>query len=727
MKGNRYRQVIRNEDQTRRPAPGLGHLIGEEVGDALGYGLRHDLDPGAGDNAFFRTRSSASDGEESRVYGEHPTLRDVEISQTTRPIVVFIAYVICAVGIEREYDLALSTWRPRRLAGKLVAWMRGWRGTGLRAYQSWIKRFDAVTPELRAALVADISRWPSRPLISVIMPSYNIDPRWLSQAIDSVRNQIYPHWELCISDDASTNLEIRPLLEEYAARDPRIRVTFRAENGHISVNSNAALDLANGDYIALLDADDLLSEDALFWVGREIVLHPEADLIFSDEDKIDEHGTRFDPFFKSAWNPALMLSQNAFCHLGIYRRRLVENVGRFRKGYEGSQDHDLVLRCAAKTTPDRIRHIPRVLYHWRALPSSTATEISAKSYAWEAGRRAIADYLHHIGASATVNSAARIYYQVDYEMPRPARFVSLVIPTILSGSIPAKCIQSVLSRSSYQNFELLILAHANHVRAGEKDPQFARILADGRVRIVEHAQSPFNFSSVCNLGASSSRGDILCFLNDDVEVITQEWIEKLVARVSLEGVGAAGPMLYYPSSRIQHAGVILGLGGVADHAFKHMRRGNVGPFGRGGLEQDYSCVTAACIVIRRKAFEDVGGFDEALPVAFNDVDFCIKLRRSGARIIWTPTVEMYHHESLTFGHHDAPARRAQFQHDVRLMRERWGGVLDSDPCYNPNLGVMPGSVFSLAWPPRFPDAMQIVDGLGRTSISRTSQLTPIGT
>jgi len=605
----------------------------------------------------------------------------------------------------------------------LASWLREWRGTGRRAYQSWIKGFDDVTPELRQAMAADVSRWPSRPLISVIMPSYNIDPKWMSQAIDSVRKQIYPNWELCISDDASTITGIRPLLEHYAALDTRIHVTFRSENGHISVNSNTALDLASGNYIALMDADDLLSEDALFWVGREIAIHPEVDLIFSDEDKIGEDGKRFDPYFKPAWNPALMLSQNAFCHFGVYRRSLVEEVGRFRKGYEGAQDYDLVLRCAAKTTSDCIRHIPRVLYHWRALPSSTAAETSIKSYAWDAGRRAIADYLEQTGIRARVEPALGVFYQVDYEAPRPPPLVSLVVPTTLAGATPAKCILSALSKSTYENFELLILAHANHIRAAEKNPEFAQILTDGRVRIIEYAKTPFNFSAVSNLGARSARGDRLCFLNDDVEVITEDWLERLVARVSLDGVSAAGAMLYYPADRIQHAGVILGLGGVADHAFKHRRRGYHGPFGRGGLEQDYSCVTAACVLIRRKAFDDVGGFDESLPVAFNDVDLCIKLRRSGGRIIWTPTVEMYHHESLTFGHHDAPERRAQFQHDVRLMRERWNDVLDSDPCYNPNLGIMPGSVFSLAWPPRLPDPMQVVTGLAGTSISRTSQLT----
>jgi GT2 family glycosyltransferase len=619
---------------------------------------------------------------------------------------------------------ALRPFVPARIS----AWARSWRDTQRRAYHKsayhkWIRQFDVVTAEIRRAMAAEIARWPSRPLISVIMPSYDIDPKWMSQAIDSVRNQIYPHWELCISDDASTIAGIRALLEQYAARDPRIRVTFRTENGHISVNSNTALDLASGDYIALLDADDLLSEDALFWVGREIAIHPDVDLIFSDEDKLDEQGRRFDPYFKQAWNPALMLSQNAFSHLGVYRRSLVEAIGRFRQGYEGSQDYDLVLRCAARTTPDRIRHIPLVLYHWRALPKSTAAAISAKTYAWEAGRRAIADYLRGQRINARVEPALGTFYRLEYDVPRPLPLVSIIVPTTLSGAIPLKCIRSVLSKSRYENFELLILAQTTNLRAARTDQDFISLCSNPRVRVVEYDETPFNFSSVNNLGVRSSRGQLLCFLNDDVEVITEDWLEQLVARVSLEGVGAAGVMLYYPSNCIQHAGVILGIGGVAGPAFNNRPRGYAGPFGRAALEQDYSCVTAACLLVRRAVFDHAGGFDESLPAAFNDVDLCIKIRQQGSRIIWTPHAEMYHYESLTFGHPSSTARRVQFKLDVQLIRTRWHDVLDSDPCYNPNFDTMPGAVFSFAQPPRLPAPMNVVTAVELISISRTSQLT----
>jgi O-antigen biosynthesis protein len=611
------------------------------------------------------------------------------------------------------YDRALSL-EPNLVA----AWLeRGKSET--RAYRKWIEAYDLITPGLRSLLAVDIAKWPTQPLISVIMPSYNIDPKWMIGAIESVRSQIYPYWELCISDDASTTPGIRPLLEGYAAREPRIRVTFRSENGHISVNSNAALALANGDYVALMDADDVLSEDALFWMAREIMLHPEADLFFSDEDKIDQEDTRFEPYFKSAWNPALMLSHNAFSHLGVYRRRLVEEAGRFREGYEGSQDYDLVLRCAAKTTADRIRHIPRVLYHWRTLPNSTAAALSAKPYAWEAGRSAISDHLQDARIDALVKPALGGFYQVDYSPPKPLPLVSVLVPSKLDRPLTVKCLASLLRQTTYGNFELVVLVQAEHLEAVTSNPDVAVLLSHSRVRCANHDEVPFNFSRVNNLGVRAARGDLLCFVNDDIEVINKGWLERLVARVMLDGVGAAGPMLYYPSDSIQHAGFVLGVGGIADQAFKGRPRGYHGTFGRGALEQDYSAVTAACMLVRRKVFEQVGGFDETLPVAFNDLDLCMRIRQTGARIVWTPTVEMYHHESLTFGHDDSAARSDQFRND---MWERWRDVLEGDPYYSPNFSLVRGSMFSLAWPPRVPSPQRLVTDCTKVSISRTSQL-----
>ena len=590
-------------------------------------------------------------------------------------------------------------------------------------YQHWLRSYSLVDLAMRARLAAGVGRLAARPLISVIMPSYNVDPKFMRAAIDSVRRQIYPFWELCISDDASTLEGVRALLEDCAAEDDRIQVTFRASNGHISANSNSALELARGDYVALMDADDVLPEDALFWVAHEIALNPDVDLIFTDEDKIDEAGRRFDPYFKAAWNPALMLAQNAFCHLGVFRRSLVEQVGRFREGYEGAQDHDLVLRCADASMPDRIRHIPRVLYHWRASRHSTAASLASKPYAAQAGRRTIEDHLRRNDIKGRVETTAGSFYQVVYTIPDPLPRVSIIVPTTLRNRVVPRCLRSVLEKTRYGNFELVLVATKPDLAAGSAQVKFARLLRDPRVRTLDYEPSAFNFSWVNNFGAAETRGELLCFLNDDIEAISPDWLAQLVARVGLEGVAAAGPMLYYPSTLIQQAGVLLGVGGVADHAFRNEECGQIGYFARAALEQDYTCLTAACLLVRRESFEAVGGFDVALPTAFNDVDFCIRLRRAGMRIIWTPTAQMYHYESLTFGAHDSAGRAGQFDHDIDAMRSRWRDILDNDPSYNPNLSLDSKRQFQLTAPPRTVFGLSDVGG-GRhdRAISRTSVL-----
>jgi O-antigen biosynthesis protein len=565
-------------------------------------------------------------------------------------------------------------------------------------YDRWISKYDTFTETARRRIRADIARWPRRPLISVVMPVYNTDPRWLRAAIRSVQTQLYSNWELCISDDASTLEGVQDLLLDFARRDSRIRVCLRERNGNISANSNDALSLASGEFVALMDSDDALAEHALYWVAKEIVAHPDVDLIYSDEDKVDEQGRRFDPYFKSDWNPALMLSQNAFCHLGVFRKKLIETVGGFRAGLEGSQDHDLVLRCALETSPERIRHIPRILYHWRAIESSAAAKRGVKPHAWQAGRRAIEKYLAKRGLRATVGRAPLEQYQVEYELPLPHPRVSILIPTTGNPSLLGPCLDSVLSRSTYEDFEVLLLVNDAH----RHDPDRAELLRASaersRVRVLSHPDRPFNYSWVTNWGAGEASGEVLCLLNDDTEVITPAWLERLVARAMLPGVGAVGAMMYYPDETIQHAGVILGLSGVAGHAFHGEPRGTSGYFSRACLEQDLSCVTAGCLAIRRDVFLAQGGFDERFAVAYNDVDFCIRLRAAGWRIIWTPTVELYHHESASVGRPHFGRRRDELPKAVALMRDRWRPTLDRDPCYNPNLSLRRG--YNLAFPPR---------------------------
>jgi GT2 family glycosyltransferase len=569
-------------------------------------------------------------------------------------------------------------------------------------YQLWIHRFDAWSTEDLATLRQRMRSFRLKPRLSVIMPVYNTDPIWLRRAIDSILAQVYPHWELCISDNASTLAEVRTVLDDYAGKDPRIRVIFRTTNGHISVNSNTALTLATGEFIVLMDSDDELPPHALYWVAHEINDHPSVDLIYSDEDKIDTNGRRYDPYFKPDWSPALILSQNFFSHLGVYRRSLVERVGGFREGYEGSQDHDLVLRCADSTSPTSIRHIPRILYNWRSIPGSTASTqgIDAKPYAWHAGVRSIEDHLERNKIKARVLPAFTQYYQVDYcndTDPQPK--VSVIMPSACNLRLLQPCLEALLSRTTYQNFEVLLAINEIRFSNPTQAAYLKSLRTMRRVRLLVYEDRPFNFSWINNWAIRQANGTVLCLMNDDVEVVTPSWIERLVARLRLQSVAAVGPMLYFPNDTIQHAGVTLGIWGVAGHTFINQARGSDGYFGRAGLEQDLSCITAACMAIRREAFEQVGGFNEELAIAFNDVDLCIRLRNAGWRLLWTPHVEHYHHESASLGRHDSQERKHEFAREVALMRELWGPLLAADPFYNPNLSLHSNHM-TLAFPPR---------------------------
>ena len=569
-------------------------------------------------------------------------------------------------------------------------------------YQGWIRQYDSLLDSDKVIFQKALTSFSLNPLISVVMPVYNTPTQWLIKAIESVRNQIYPHWELCISDNASTDPDIRQVLDEYARTDSRIHVIYRESNGHICANSNTALTLAAGEFIALLDSDDELPEHALFWVAHEINQYPDVDLIYSDEDKMDEKGVRHDPYFKPDWNPALMCSQNTFCHLGVYRRTLVDAVGGFRLGFEGSQDWDLVLRCSEKTTSERIRHIPRILYHWRAIPGSTASisGIEAKPYAWVAGKRAIEEHLERMGTPSIAGSALEGgHHQVSYLSKGNFPKVSIVMPSACKLTLLKPCLESLLTRTTYPNFEILLVVNEIRYTVSEQAEFLKGISSDPRVKLLVYVDQPFNYSKINNWAIAQSNSSIICLMNDDIEVITDNWLEKLVIRVQISGVGAVGPLLLYPDNRIQHAGVILGLGGVAGHHLQLLPKGHGGCFGRAALEQDLSCVTAACMVVKRDVFDMVGGFNERLAIAFNDVDLCIRIRTAGWRIIWTPEVELYHHESASIGKHDSPERAELFRCEASLMRTMWGEILDRDPFYNPNLSLDTNH-HNLAFPPR---------------------------
>ncbi|AVP95628.1 glycosyl transferase [Aeromonas rivipollensis] len=523
------------------------------------------------------------------------------------------------------------------------------------------------------------------PLISVVMPVYNPAEIYLRACLDSVLAQSYPHWELCIADDRSPKAHVQRVLREYEAKDSRIKVVYREQNGHISAASNSALEIAKGDFVALLDHDDALPEHALLFMAQAICEQPDAHILYSDEDKLNAKGERFEPHFKSDWNPDLFFSQNYVSHLGVYRRSLLQQIGGFRLGVEGSQDQDLLLRCLPHVTATQIVHIPRVLYHWRTIEGSTALASGEKSYTTEAGIKALRDYF--AGQQPGVRVEAGLVpntYRVRYPIPEPAPLVSLLIPTRDRRALTETAVRSILERSTYTRFEILILDNGSIEQ--ETLDFFAQIQReDSRVKVLRY-DHPFNYSAINNFGARHAKGSIVGLVNNDVEVINPEWLTEMVSHCLRPEIGCVGAKLYYSNDTLQHGGVILGIGGVANHSHKNFARNHPGYFARLICIQNYSAVTAACLLIRKEIFDAVDGLDEEhLKVAFNDVDFCLKVREAGYRNLWTPHAELYHYESISRGAEDSPEKIARFISEVNFMQSKWGKHLERDPFYSQNL------------------------------------------
>ena len=568
-----------------------------------------------------------------------------------------------------------------------------------RSYQSWIKNYDTLTQKTVKRMQQLVKEWEAPPFISIVMPTYNTDEKWLRAAIDSVLQQIYPNWELCIADDASTKGHVRRILEEYAERDKRIKLKFRSENGHISAASNTAFEIVNGEFVAFLDHDDMLTRHALFWVAKDILDYPDAMLWYSDEDKINKKGTRFNPYFKSDWNPDLFLSHNLITHFAVYRKTLIEDIEGFREGYEGAQDYDLVLRAIEQISPAQIRHIPRVLYHWREIAGSTASRPDEKPYAIIAAKKAISEHLErrNIKARVTESPDIRGTIRVQYALPVHLPLVSLIIPTRNSLKFLSRCVESILNKTDYENFEILIINNNSDDPATLDYMQ--QLEKNDKARIIDYPH-PFSYADMNNQAVEQAQGEIIGLINNDIEVINREWLSEMVSHAVRPEVGAVGAKLWYPNNTLQHGGVVLGIGGVAGHAHKGFPRGHVGYFGRAALIQNFSAVTAACMVMRKTNFLAVGGLDaEHLGTALNDVDLCLKLNEHNLRIVWTPYAELYHHESASRGYEDTPEKKARYEKERAYMKNRWPQFLMADPAYSPNL-TLEAEDFAYAWPPR---------------------------
>lgn len=565
-------------------------------------------------------------------------------------------------------------------------------------YQIWLEKYD-ITPEKHLVFKNITSSWHKPPLISIIMPVYNPNPKHLIEAIESVQKQVYPHWQLCIADDASSeNSNIKDILRTYEKKDSRINVIFRSRNGHISAASNSALSLATGEFVALLDHDDVLHPLALWFVAETIVKNPNVGLIYTDHDKLSLDGKRCNPYFKCDFNLELMLAHNLVAHFSCYRLNLVNEIGGFREGFEGAQDYDLALRCIERLTSEQIIHIPRVLYHWRISNTSTSFTFKAKPYTTTAAIKSVSDFLKRNNLPGRVvphpelEGMNRIQPQFSSVLP----LVSIIIPTRDRVDLLKPCLDSIYSMTTYPSYEIIIVDNAS------KDPEtkeFFTHLEQKGVNIIRD-EGIFNYSRLNNLAAKEAKGELLCLLNNDTRIITPHWLEEMAFFAIKPDVGVVGAKLFYSNNRVQHGGVILGLGKhrIAGHSFTGISPKNPGYMGRAGLQQELSAVTGACQLVRKSVFWEVNGLDDSLAVTYNDVDLCLRIRHAGYRNIWTPFAQLYHVGSASRGRDSTHEKFSRFQQEIEFMRQRWGELLLKDPFYSPNLSLE--NDYTFAYPPR---------------------------
>ncbi len=582
-----------------------------------------------------------------------------------------------------EKAIRLFRTEGAAVAARYCASYLGYRLAGRRllsiedvCYQRW-RRLHAPSPETLEKMRAKASGLDYRPLISVIMPVYNTDPAQLSRAVASVERQIYPDWELCIADDRSTRDDTRTKLKALAARGGRIKVEFLRENSGIAGASNAAIELAEGEFIALLDHDDELSPDALFEAAGVLNESPDTDMIYSDEDKIDERGRHVEAFLKPDWSPELLLSNMYTCHLGVYRKTLVEEIGRFREGFDGAQDHDLVLRLTERT--EKVRHIPKILYHWRISSASTAAEYSipSESKSPEASSmKALGEAMRRRGIEASVEKGLFDgSFRVRPEMAGSAP-VSIIIPTKDRPEHLRRCIESIKQKTIHPNYEIIIVDNRSSDERAVDYLSSLESSGEDRVQVIRY-DGEFNFSAINNLAAERAKGDFLVFLNNDTEVIEPGWLEAMQELGRIPGVAIVGAKLLYPDDTVQHAGVALWRCGAAGHVHNRLPRDERGYFGTADSIRNCSAVTAACMMVSREAFRKLGGFDPSYIVSYQDVDFCLRAWRAGMRVAYTPFALLYHHESASTGRRSGEAEERRF-------REKWRGKIPLDPFYNPN-------------------------------------------
>lgn len=520
-------------------------------------------------------------------------------------------------------------------------------------------------------------------VFSIAVPVFRTPAKFLCEMIESVRSQSFPFWELCLANADPEDREVAEILERYCREDRRIRVKNLKENKGISENTNAALAMARGEFVGLLDHDDLLAPDALYEMAARLEKDGGIDVFYTDEDKVTtDLSEHFQPHLKPDFNLDLLRSNNYICHFFVVRREIAERIGGFRPEFNGAQDYDFIFRCTEQA--EKIVHIPRILYHWRVHSASTADNPASKMYAYEAGKRAIEGNLERSGVRGVVSLRQDYgFYDVHYPVEGEP-LVSILIPNKDQKETLMHCIHSVLETSTWKNLEILIIE--NNSEREETFACYRELEKDPRIRILTYPGKTFNYSAINNFGVQQAKGEYLLFLNNDIEVITPDWIEQMLGNCQRPEVGIVGAKLYYPDNTIQHAGIIIGIGGIAGHAFLGLARAKSGYLHKASLQMDYSAVTAACMMMKAEAFRKAGGFEEKLTVAFNDVDLCLRTVEQGWLVVYDPHVEMYHYESKSRGAEDSEEKLRRFQQEIEFMRTRWIRLLkDGDPNYNPNL------------------------------------------
>lgn len=589
----------------------------------------------------------------------------------------------CGDSVTKTYTIDIEELRKQNKPKGFLSRLFGKESVAEGGYEAWLARHKVDKRTLRRQ---KHSAFAQKPLISIVIPLYCTPLPYLKELLESVRRQSYENWQLCLAD-GSPDDKAKEFIEKHYGREKRIVYRKLEENGGISANTNEAVALAAGEYLMLCDHDDTLEPDALYEIVKAIN-DTSADVLYTDEDKVSMDGRHyFDPNFKPDFNLFRLRENNYICHIFVVKKSLTDETGLLRSEFDGAQDFDFILRCCEKA--QKIMHIPKVLYHWRCHMDSTAADPSSKAYAYEAGRKAVREHYQRLGIDAKVEMTERPGWYRSHVKVQGNPLISVIIPNKDHTDDLELCLFSMTRKSTYRNYEILIVENNSEK---EETFEYYRKLPDRypKARVLTW-EKEFNYSAINNFAAKEAKGEYLLFLNNDVEILTPDWMEEMLQNCQQENVAAVGAKLYYPDDTIQHAGVVLGLGGIAGHIMCRASKEDPGYFGRMISVQEISAVTAACMMVKKSDFDAVGGLDETFQVAFNDIDLCMKFRAAGKKIIFTPYAELYHYESKSRGLEDTPEKQFRFDKEVKRFQEKWAQQLEmEDPYYSPNLSVTEG-------------------------------------